>query len=56
MFKKKKKKCLACDSENINELKPSKYRQMQDQFNLTFRKATKTLNVCKDCKFSWEDR
>lgn len=50
------KKCPLCKSKEISEVKPSTYRKMQDQFFIAFRKATKTLNICRDCKFQWEDR
>lgn len=55
-----KKKCPRCDSTNLNKVKPSLWRKWQDAslqlWTLGIRKPSKTLNVCKDCGFSWEDR
>lgn len=58
-----KKKCPKCDSTNLNKVKPSLWRKWQEAstkvvffpFSL-MRKEAKTLNVCRDCGFSWEDR
>jgi hypothetical protein len=55
----KKKKCLRCESKNINVDKPTGWQNFN---NLTKRaampwvKELKNLNVCRDCGFSWEDR
>lgn len=53
-------KCPRCDSPNLNKVKPSLWRKFMDsQYQtLTFgiRKPSKTLNICRDCGFDWEDR
>lgn len=57
------KKCPKCGSYNLSKVKPSLWKKWQDAsikvvffpFSL-FRKGAKTLNVCRDCGFDWEDR
>lgn len=54
-----KKKCPKCDSTNLNKVKPgfwSKYMAASTMLWLGAGKQPKTLNVCRDCSFSWEDR
>jgi len=56
-------KCPRCDKKNINKVKPSLFEKakrgsafmLAGPFALGM-KEPKTLNVCKDCGFSWEDR
>lgn len=59
------KKCLKCGSTKINTLKESFMNDLQRsmlnvafpiRFFLPAGKKPKSLNVCKDCGFSWEDR
>lgn len=53
------KKCPKCGSGSINKVKSSigqkMHRVLMGPYAM-FTKAPKTLNVCKDCGFSWEDR
>lgn len=59
MFELFKKKCPKCDSENLNKVKPglwSKYMAASTILWFGAGKQPKTLNVCRDCGFSWEDR
>lgn len=55
-----KKKCPKCDSTNLNKVKPSLWTKFWDlqwqAWTFGIRKPSKTLNVCRDCGFSWEDR
>ena len=58
-----KKECPACGGKNINSVKPSMMKQAQkgSAFLLLgplalLMKSPKTLYVCQDCKFSWEER
>lgn len=57
------KKCPKCDSKNLNKVKPSLMQKaLPGSAFLLFgpigllAKQPKTLNVCRDCGFSWEDR
>ncbi|KKR49643.1 MAG: hypothetical protein UT84_C0022G0006 [Candidatus Curtissbacteria bacterium GW2011_GWA1_40_16] len=57
------KKCPRCDSTNLNKVKPSLMKQaLPGSAFLLFgplgllAKQPKTLNVCRNCGFSWEDR
>jgi ribosomal protein L40E len=59
----REKKCPKCDSKNLNKVKPSlsKRAKRGSMFLLVgplalMMKEPKTLNVCRDCGFSWEDR
>lgn len=49
-------KCLRCGKKEINKLKPSLWRKAEAAMLLNMGGKPKTLNVCKDCGFSWEDR
>lgn len=49
-------KCLKCGKKKINKLKPSLWRKAEAAMLLNMGGKPKTLNVCKDCGFSWEDR
>lgn len=46
-------KCLRCGSKKLNKDKPSSWQHTMSVF-LGYK--SKTLNVCRDCGFSWEDR
>lgn len=56
-------KCPKCGKKNINKVKPTMWQKakrgsafmLMGPFALMM-KEPKTLNVCKDCGFSWEDR
>jgi hypothetical protein len=57
------KKCPKCDGQNLNKVKPSLMKKAtRGSAFLLFgplalaMKDPKTLNVCRDCGFSWEDR
>jgi len=57
------KKCPRCDSKKLKMVKPSLMkRAFPGSAFLLFgpigllAKQPKTLNVCRDCGFSWEDR
>lgn len=56
------KKCPRCDSTDLNQVKPGMGNAVADigrlafPLLLLFHKKPKTLNVCKKCGFSWEDR
>lgn len=56
----RKFKCPRCDSRNIKKVKPGLWRRFSDLnfevLTLGIRKPSKTLNVCRDCGFSWENR
>ncbi len=52
-------KCPRCDSKNLKKVKPgfwSKYMAASTIVWFGAGKRPKTLNVCRDCGFSWEDR
>lgn len=60
-----KKKCLKCNSKNINVVKESfgaDFKRSLTNVAMPIRfltgagKKPKNLNVCRDCGFSWEDR
>ncbi len=46
-------KCLKCGGKKLNKDKPSAWQHTMSVF-VGYR--SKTLNVCRDCGFSWEDR
>lgn len=52
------KKCPSCDSRNIKTIKgPSALKTaLRGRILSEWLHPTKPLNVCRDCKFSWEDR
>lgn len=62
-FRKKKKQCPKCDSFNLKEVKPTSSEKalplslafLIGPLGLLYPRA-KTLNVCRDCGFSWEQR
>jgi hypothetical protein len=52
-------KCPRCGSTNLNQVKPGlkdKYMASSTMLFTGAGKISKTLNVCRDCSFSWEDR
>lgn len=51
-----KRKCPRCNSTNLNAVKPSLWRRAEAAALLNLGGKPKTLNVCRDCSFSWEDR
>lgn len=51
-----KTKCPRCGKKNINKVKPSLWRKAEAAAMFNIGGKPKTLNVCKDCGFSWEDR
>jgi hypothetical protein len=58
-----KKQCPKCDSRAIKQVKPgSMQKALPGSLFFLFgpigllAKQSKTLNVCRDCGFSWEDR
>lgn len=53
------KKCPKCDSKNLNVVKPGFLKHLMQQNVAIYHpglQPSKTLNVCRDCGFSWEDR
>lgn len=51
--------CPKCDSKKIKKVKPglwSKYMAASTMLWAGAGKQPKTLNVCRGCGFSWEDR
>lgn len=59
----KKKRCPKCDSNEIKEVKPtSSQKALPGSLALLIGPVgllaprAKTLNVCRSCGFSWEDR
>lgn len=56
MFGFGKKQCPKCDSKNIKEVKPTWWRKTMAAGVAPWGHQPKTLNVCRDCGFSWEDR
>jgi hypothetical protein len=50
------KKCPKCDSKKIKEVKPSLWRKAEAASFFNLGGKPRTLNVCRDCGFSWEDR
>lgn len=55
-FFKKKKKCPKCDSTSLNFVKPTFWQKYMAAGLSPWGEKPKTLNVCRDCGFSWEDR
>lgn len=51
-----KDKCPRCDSTNLNYVEPSFWQKAKSAGIAPWGKPAKTLNVCRDCGFSWEDR
>ena len=53
-----RKKCPKCDSKKIKKVKPGLWSKYMAASTMLFGagKQPKTLNVCRDCGFSWEDR
>lgn len=56
MFQPKLKQCPKCDSTNLNYVKPTFWQKAKSVGVAPWGKPVKTLNVCRDCGFSWEDR
>jgi transposase-like protein len=52
----KKKQCPRCDSYEIKEVKPTFWQKVMSAGVAPWGKPPKTLNVCRSCGFSWEDR
>jgi len=50
------KKCPKCDSRKIKQVKPTIWRKFMAASVAPWGHPPKTLNVCRDCGFSWEDR
>lgn len=49
-------KCPKCDSKDVKKVKPSLWRKAEAALLLNLGGKPKTLNVCRSCGFSWEDR
>lgn len=58
-YQKHGKPCPRCDKKNINVVAPSLWKKGSRQLvlgPLAMINQPKTLYVCRDCGFSWEDR
>ncbi len=58
-YQKYGKPCPRCDKKNINVIAPSLWKKGSRQLvlgALAMVNQPKTLYVCRDCGFSWEER